>query len=187
MLTFTEAARARVRAFLDDFDTDGALRIALLEGGSPVAPEFELDLVESSDRAGDDVVLDTGDFPVYLAAGSAPRLEGAVVDFVGGAFEIALTGGEAIPGGDLAARVAQVLEQRVNPSIAAHGGSITLAGVQDNVAYVRMSGGCQGCGLAAVTLRQGVERTLRAAIPELAGVRDVTDHAGGANPFYAKQ
>ena len=187
MLTLTDAARARVRAFLDDFGTDGALRIALLQGGSPLAPEFELDLVEAADRAGDDVVFDAGDFPVYIEAGSAPRLEGAVVDFAGGAFEIALAGGGAIPGGDLAARVAQVLEQRVNPSIAAHGGRITLAGVQDNVAYVRMTGGCQGCGLAAVTLRQGVERTLRAAVPELLGVRDVTDHADGRNPFYAKR
>jgi len=186
MLTLTEAARARVRAFLQDFGTDGALRIALIPGGSPLAPEFELDLVEASDRAGDDLVLDTGDFPVYVEAGSAPRLQGAVVDFTGGAFEIALAAGGAIPGGDLAARVAEVLEQRVNPSIAAHGGRITLAGVQDNVAYVRMTGGCQGCGLAAVTLRQGVERTLRAAVPELVGVRDVTDHADGRNPFYAK-
>ncbi len=187
MLTFTDAARDRVVALLQDFGSDGALRVALLDGSSPLAPEFELDLVESSDHEGDDVAFDAGGFPVFVDAASAPRLEGAVVDFSGGTFEIALPPGAAIAGGELAARVAEAIERRVNPGIAAHGGHITLVGVRDNVAYVRMSGGCQGCGLAAVTLRQGVERMVRAAVPEIEAVRDVTDHEHGANPFYARR
>lgn len=185
MLTFSEAARARVRSFLDDFGDDGALRISLEQGASPLAPQFELQLVDPGDRADDDVVLDMGDFTVFMEAASADQLEEAVVDFAAGAFEVALAGGPAPEGGELAERIARVIEVRVNPAIAGHGGRITLAGVHENVAYVRMSGGCQGCGLAAVTLRQGVERMLREAIPEIAGVRDVTDHAGGRNPFYA--
>ncbi len=185
MLTFTEAARARVRSFLEDFGDDGALRISLEEGASPLAPQFELELVDPSDHPDDDLVLDAGDFTVYVEAASASRLEDAVVDFEGGAFEVALAAQAPAGEGELADRVAQVIEVRVNPAIAAHGGRITLVGVHENVAYVRMSGGCQGCGLAAVTLRQGVERMLREAIPEIAGVRDVTDHAGGRNPFYA--
>ncbi len=184
MLTFTDAARARVRSFLADFG-DGALRISLEEGASPLAPQFELDLVEPGDHAGDDVLLETGDFDVYLEAASAPRLEGAIVDFRDGAFEVGLGGAAPVVGGELADRVARVIEERVNPGIAAHGGRISLVGVHENVAWVRMSGGCQGCGLAAVTLRQGVERMLREAVPEILGVRDVTDHAGGRNPFYA--
>ncbi len=186
MLTFTDAARDRVLALLRDFGSDGALRVALRDGSSPLAPEIELDLGESSDHAGDDLAFDAGGFPVFVDAASAPRLEGALVDFSRGAFEIALPPGEAIADGELAARVADAIEHRVNPGIAAHGGRITLVGVHDNVAYVRMSGGCQGCGLAAVTLRQGVERMLRAAVPEIVAVRDVTDHAHGTNPFYAK-
>jgi Fe/S biogenesis protein NfuA len=186
MLTFTEAARARVRSFLADFGDDGALRISLEAGASPLAPQFELELIEPGDHEGDDVVLNSGDFPVYVEAASAERLEGAVVDFSGGAFEVALSAEAPLLGGELAERVARVIEERVNPGIAAHGGRIALMGVHDQVAWVRMSGGCQGCGLAAVTLRQGVERMLREAVPEIVGVRDVTDHAGGRNPFYRK-
>ncbi len=187
MLTFTEAARERVLAFLQDFGSDGALRVSLAEGSSPFAPDFELELIEAGDQEEGDVALDPGDFPVYASATSARRLESAVVDFVGGAFEISLPAADDVmPGGELAARVAQALEERVNPAVAAHGGRITLVGVQDNVAYVKMSGGCQGCGLAAVTLRQGVERMLKAAVPEIAGVQDITDHTSGRNPFVAR-
>ena len=188
MLTFTEAARARVLAFLQDFGDDGALRVSLAQGSSPFAPDFELELIEAGDREEDDLAVDAGDFPLFVSGDSVPRLEGAVVDFVAGAFEVALPPAEAgvLPGGELAVRVADVLERRINPAVAAHGGRITLVGVQDNVAYVRMNGGCQGCGLAAVTLRQGVERMLREAIPEIAGVQDVTDHASGRNPFVTR-
>ena len=186
MLTFTDAARERVLRLLQDFGTDGALRVALLESSSPLAPEFELDLVESSDHEGDDVAYDAGGVPVFVEAASVARLDGAVVDFARGAFEIALAPGEALVAGDLAARVADALEHRINPSVAAHGGRITLVDVRENVAYVRMTGGCQGCGLAAVTLRQGVERMVRAAVPEIVAVRDVTDHDHGRTPFYAR-
>ncbi len=188
MLTLTPAACDKVRSFMDDFGGDAALRIALVEGSSPFAPQFELELIDPADHEGDDVAFDVAGLAVYVAAASVAALDDAALDYQAGAFNLQL--GEAQQPaltGDLAERVAHVLETRVNPGVAAHGGRITLAGVQDGIAYVSMSGGCQGCGLAAVTLRQGVERMLREAIPELAGVRDVTDHAGGANPFYAKQ
>lgn len=188
MLTFTEAARERVLAFLQDFGEDGALRVSLAQGSSPFAPDFELELIERGDHEEGDVAVNTGDFPLFIGGSSVPRLEGAVVDFVAGAFEVSLPPADAgtFPGGELATRVAQVLERAVNPAVAAHGGRITLVGVQDNVAYVRMNGGCQGCGLAAVTLRQGVERMLREAVPEIVAVQDVTDHASGRNPFVTQ-
>jgi Fe/S biogenesis protein NfuA len=185
MLTFTEAARHRILDVLDDLG-GGALRISLDPASSPLAPTFELQLVEPDDREPEDVVLDAAGLQVILPGDSRSRLEGAVVDYAEGTFDVALAAA-AMPAmqGELAARVQAVLEQRVNPAVAGHGGRITLVGLQQNVAYVRMSGGCQGCGLASVTLRKGVERMLREAIPELAGVQDVTDHADGRNPFYA--
>ena len=73
----------------------------------------------------------------------------------------------------------------VAPMIAAHGGRIALVEVRENVAYLEMSGGCQGCGMARVTLRHGVERMIREAVPEIAGIVDVTDHAAGTRPYYA--
>jgi Fe/S biogenesis protein NfuA len=71
----------------------------------------------------------------------------------------------------------------VNPAIAAHGGGAELVSIDGTIAYLRLYGGCQGCGLAQVTLRQGIERTLLEAIPELTQVVDVTDHASGENPY----
>ncbi|HVC70813.1 MAG TPA: NifU family protein [Acidimicrobiales bacterium] len=86
--------------------------------------------------------------------------------------------------GDMAQRVLAVLEEQVNPSIAMHGGRADLVAVEEDIVYLRLSGGCQGCGLATVTLSQGIEVALRDALPEIVSVVDVTDHASGANPFY---
>ena len=88
--------------------------------------------------------------------------------------------------GPLASRVATVLEEMVNPSIASHGGRADLVAMdeQGGVAYLRLSGGCQGCAMSRMTLTQGIEVALRDEIPEVTRVVDVTDHAGGANPYY---
>ena len=85
---------------------------------------------------------------------------------------------------ELAQRILKVLEAQVNPSIAMHGGHADLVAVEEGIVYVRLSGGCQGCGLASVTLSQGIEVALRDSVPEVVSVVDVTDHASGANPFY---
>lgn len=82
-------------------------------------------------------------------------------------------------------RVVGIFESEINPIVAQHGGAIDLIDVQDATVVVRMSGGCQGCGMANVTLRQGIEAALKRAIPMLAGVRDVTDHSAGSNPYFA--
>ena len=95
----------------------------------------------------------------------------------------------AAPAGDLsgstAERIAQVLEQQVNPAIAAHGGHARLVSEDNGVVYLQLGGGCQGCGMAAVTLRQGIEQILLEAIPEIVEIVDVTDHQSGDNPYYA--
>jgi Fe/S biogenesis protein NfuA len=85
---------------------------------------------------------------------------------------------------DIAHRVRAVLDREVNPSIAAHGGHAELAGIEDDNAYLRLGGGCQGCGMASVTLNQGIEVAITRAVPEITRVVDVTDHASGTNPFF---
>ena len=80
--------------------------------------------------------------------------------------------------------IRNLLHERINPSIAAHGGHITLVDVQEDKAYVRLEGGCQGCGMADVTLKQGVAKEIMELVPRITEVLDVTDHAGGANPYY---
>ena len=95
--------------------------------------------------------------------------------------------GETEPTGELADRVKQVLETRVNPAVASHGGQISLVDVDDADVYLELGGGCQGCGMARVTLKQGVEKMLREAIPDIGEIHDVTDHAAGTNPYYASR
>jgi len=82
-------------------------------------------------------------------------------------------------------RVADLFETQVNPMVARHGGRIELIDVQDAIVLLRMSGGCQGCGMADVTLRQGIEAMLRQEVPEVQGITDITDHASGSNPYVS--
>ncbi len=86
--------------------------------------------------------------------------------------------------GDVAQRVLQVLERQINPAIAMHGGTAELVAVEGDVAYLRLGGGCVGCGMAAVTLTQGIEVALLESVPEIRRIVDVTDHASGTNPYY---
>jgi Fe/S biogenesis protein NfuA len=81
-------------------------------------------------------------------------------------------------------RIQKILDEMINPAVASHGGFVEVLDVKENVAYLRLGGGCQGCGMVNVTLKQGIEATLKEEIPQLAGVIDQTDHAGGANPYY---
>jgi len=128
---------------------------------------------------------------------SVPMLRGSVLDLVDGGLVIenpnpppppvaspAMGAPPADLSGDVAQRILQVLEQQINPSIAAHGGRADLVAVEDDAAYLRLSGGCAGCGMATVTLSQGIEVVLRESVPEITQVIDVTDHAAGANPYY---
>jgi Fe/S biogenesis protein NfuA len=193
MMTFTDRAREMVRTFMthgDEGDLE-ALRIGI--EGSPVAPRFELTLVSRADRRDDEREVDLGDFAVLVSLESMDRLEGATVDFVErvneSGFEIRPKGtgrpaAPAAPSGPLAERVREVLDSQVNPAIAAHGGKIDLVDVRDTEIYLEMSGGCQGCAMSRMTLRQGVERTLRQSVPEITAVHDITDHASGVNPYF---
>ncbi|MBI2401924.1 MAG: NifU family protein [Gemmatimonadetes bacterium] len=81
--------------------------------------------------------------------------------------------------------VDRLFREEINPMVARHGGKVELLDVQDATVVVRMMGGCQGCGMATVTLRQGIETALRQAIPGVQGIKDITDHGSGKNPYYA--
>ena len=92
---------------------------------------------------------------------------------------------DALPSADeIAKRVRELLEKEINPAIAAHGGFVSLIDVKGNEIFIQMGGGCQGCGMADVTLKQGIEKTIRQHIPEVGAIMDTTDHATGRNPYY---
>ena len=193
MITFTDRAREMVLNFIDQSGEDlSALRIQAT-GGSPVAPSFELTLVGETDRAEIDVEIDAEGFVVVVDPKSAETLEGATVDFVnrvnGSGFEIipatpSLV--DAAPRGALAEKVTLVLNEQVNPAIASHGGQINLVDVQGTEVYMEMAGGCQGCAMSRMTLRQGVERMIREHIPEVTAIHDVTDHSAGTDPYFSR-
>lgn len=196
MLTFTDRAREMVLGFMEGSgDTTQALRVKL-RNGSPLAPAFELTLVPALEQSPEDVVLDQGDFSVLVARESAPRLEGATVDFIErlneSGFEIRPAPGKSLdppavrPTGPIADKVQAVLDEQVNPGVASHGGAILLVDVKDTEVFMEMTGGCQGCAMSRMTLRQGVERMIRQAVPEVTAIHDVTDHSSGENPFYTQ-
>ena len=85
---------------------------------------------------------------------------------------------------DMKEKIQQLLDESINPAVAGHGGFVQLIDVKDNVVYIQMGGGCQGCGMADVTLKAGIERMIMEEVPEVAEVLDTTDHASGNNPYY---
>ncbi len=191
MITLTDKALEVVRGYIGQDDSEfTALRIGI--SGTPLSPDFELTLVGPDDIRESEQSVDVGELTIVVEEESVSRLEGATVDFVQrvneSGFEVSLAKTEkpAAPvlEGPLAERVKTVLETEINPAIASHGGVITLVGVQDTEIYLEMGGGCQGCAMSRMTLRQGVERMVRQAVPEVSVIHDVTDHESGENPFF---
>ena len=199
LIELTEHALAKVREFragVDDSDSQAMwVEVTGVHRG-----EFTYDLsLKPLAAAGADASVERLDgLPVVVPASDVEAVRGASIDWS----DDLMRGGlvvnnpnkpspvvEAPSGdgleGDVAERVAQVLERHINPAIAMHGGMAQLVGVEGDVAYVRLGGGCQGCGMAGVTLDQGIEQAIVAAVPEVARVVDVTDHAAGENPYYA--
>lgn len=191
MINFTDSARRHVVSYIEQETEDLAVRIEVLDS-SPLAPRYDLALITDAERAPDDQSYDVDGFRVVVPTGSVELLDGATVDWVesmaGSGFKVDSPNlrpiGTEAPSGDLADRVRHVIDTEINPGIAAHGGSVSLVDVRDSVVYLKMSGGCQGCGMASVTLSQGIRRILGEAIPEITDIQDVTNHAAGANPYY---
>lgn len=192
MIRFTDAARDRVLAYIEEEGReDLAVRIGVRKS-SPFAPEYDLALVGPDEVPEEDASFDQGGFRLYAESQSLDFLEGSEIDWVeslqGSGFKVQNPNvkplGAEPPEGPLAERVQAVLQERINPGVASHGGHVSLVDIRDRVVYLKMGGGCQGCGMASVTLTQGIKEALRAAVPEIEGVEDVTDHSAGTNPYY---
>ena len=89
------------------------------------------------------------------------------------------------PSDEIKTRIQALLDDEINPPVAAHGGWVELIDVKNNEVYLRLGGGCQGCGAADVTLKQGIEKSIRQRVPDIGAIMDTTDHAAGRNPYYA--
>ena len=166
-------------------ELDLALRVAI-QGRGPGGFIYQLKFVEVDSSSPGDITQDEGDFKVFIDPESAPNLEGSTLDFVEDINErgFKLENPNPLWSDPLSLKIQDVMDAHINPQIAAHGGYVSLLDVRDSVAYVELGGGCVGCGLADVTLKQGIEVMLLEAVPEISAVVDTTDHASGTNPYF---
>ncbi len=187
ILTVTDKAIRQIKTIRENKGlAHGALRLRVEEDGA--AYRHNLQFVPDEEKSPSDRVVELDGLSVYVDEESLPRIEGATVDFIddisGSGFKIDNPNTPALLKDPVAARVHKLLEDQINPSIAAHGGHVTLVDLRDGKLYLRFGGGCQGCGMADVTLRDGIVTLLRQEVPEITEVLDETDHASGTNPYY---
>lgn len=191
----TDAARAKVLELLaeEDDGTPMGLRIEITgENGPEYRYDLSFDAVSAAEPG--DSVVDWAGLTVIVPADSIEKLQGAQLDLPSGdgpglvmrnpnrpdplaGMDVELTG-------DVTERINTLLEKVINPNLAQHGGFAELRAWEEPKAYILMGGGCQGCAVSSITLRTGIERTLKDQIPEIEEVVDVTDHAAGTNPYY---
>lgn len=173
-------------------DGEYALSVAV-RGLSGMQFDYDLAFVPLADQGESERIERHGELAVIIPQADVEKLQGAALELTAQGLSMNNPNSPAPPpmaapqgdlSGPLADRVQQVLAEQVNPSIAAHGGAAELVSVDEDTAYLRLMGGCQGCGMAQVTLKAGIERILLESIPELSEVVDVTDHASGENPYY---
>ncbi len=195
MLTLTENAQRHFRKLIESQGSDDmGIRVQAVHGGTPKA-DCQLEFCAADELVGDEWALQCEGFMFYVDAASIGYFDGAEIDYqtnaTGGQLTVRapkLKGAPPAEGADLAERVRYVIETEINPQIASHGGRVSLEEIADrSIVVLRFGGGCHGCGMADVTLKQGIEKTLRARLPEITAVRDVTDHASGHNPYYRGQ
>ena len=198
LVTIDDRALAKLRAIRQSQPDGDRLGVVIaVTGAEGDRFTYELAMMLPEHAASDDVVVD-GEVPLVIPAGDADNLAGATLtisgDLINPGFQIDNPNSPSPPivgdpagvnlAGPVADQVRQVVDQVINPAIAAHGGSVAVADVEPPTVFIRFTGGCQGCAVASVTLSQGIEGTLRSLVPEITKVMDVTDHAAGNDPYY---
>jgi Fe/S biogenesis protein NfuA len=193
VLSLTPEAVTAVRDIRSQEPDAAELALAIgITGVNHMRFVYELTFIPLEDAAPDDVVQVFGDLPVVVRAGSVSRLEGSTITITEAGLTIdnpnlaspKIPSGGAPLEGPLAERLQTLLDEQINPAIAGHGGYARLVSVEGDTAFLQLGGGCQGCGMAAVTLRQGIEVAIMESIPEIQHVIDVTDHESGQNPYF---
>ena len=147
---------------------------------------YSIQFIELSDTPAENISIDFENIPVLVSKEVIPYLEGTEVDLNDKGELEAFNPSMSITeiSGSVEEQIQHVLDEEVNPMVASHGGVVSLLEVKDHNAYLEFGGGCQGCGMIDVTLKQGVEVMIKAQIPDIEAIYDVTDHAGGTNPYY---
>jgi Fe/S biogenesis protein NfuA len=187
IISISDAARDKLLELVDGKREDGYAVWVAIAGRGPQGFQYYLQLVKEGEAPGEAITQEFGDLRVLVHADSAKKLEGATIDFIPHAGGFTIDNPNPLYSWDdpLAQSVQDVITQHINPGVAQHGGFVALLDVKDGVAYIHLGGGCVGCGMADVTLKQGIEVMIKQAVPQIKAVIDSTDHASGTNPYYA--
>lgn len=196
ILAVTDDAVAKILELRESEDEPDTLALRVAVTGM-AGPEYTYDLTfePTAEAEETDNLYSQGDLPVLVPADSMDQLAGATLDLAGtdgsGGLVLRnpnrpnpLAGADLELTGTTVEKIEQLMAEQINPSLAAHGGYAELKGVEDEKAFVLMGGGCQGCAVSAMTLREGIASAITSAVPEITEVVDVTDHEAGENPYY---
>ncbi|BBM03186.1 Fe-S biogenesis protein NfuA [Microbulbifer sp. GL-2] len=191
-VTITESAQEYLKELLAKQDCEGiAIRMFVSNPGTPSA-ETCIAYCRPGEEEAEDVMMEMNGLKAYFEGRSVPYLDDARVDYssdkMGGQLTIRAPNSrmpKITDDSPIEDRINYVLYNEVNPGLAAHGGQVSLVEVtEDMYAVLKFGGGCQGCGMVDMTLKEGVEKTLKDKIPELAGVKDITDHTDKSQAYY---
>lgn len=194
MIQISESAQTHFRKLIEREALPGlGVKLAAVNAGLATA-DVRLEFAEPADLQGDEWAIDCEGFTLWLDAASAPFLDGAQIDYearaTGGQLQIRapkIKGEAPADSASLVERVRWVVEHEINPQLAQHRGHVSVQEVTaEGVVVLRFGGGCHGCGMADVTLKQGIEKTLMEKVPGVTAVRDATDHDSGDAPYIAR-
>jgi Fe/S biogenesis protein NfuA len=194
MIQISESAQSHFRRLIEREALPGlGVRLSAMHPGTPRA-DVRLEFAEPGDLHGDEWAVDCEGFTMWLDASSVEYLDGAEIDYAqqatGGQLQIRapkIKGQAPTESASLVERVRWVVEHEINPQLAQHKGHVSVQEVSsDGVVILNFGGGCHGCGMADVTLKQGIEKTLLEKVPGVIAVRDATDHASGTAPYIAR-
>jgi Fe/S biogenesis protein NfuA len=160
-----------------------------ITGRGPGGFRYSLRFVPGDQQETGDEKIDFDAFTVLIDADSAENMKGSTVDFKQDTFRsgFMIDNPNPVWKDPVAQSIQELLDSKINPSVGAHGGFVSLLNYEDGTAFIAFGGGCQGCGMVDVTLKQGVEVMIKEGIPEVSTVVDTTDHTTGENPYYASK
>ena len=185
-ITLTEPATERLQGAIDGHGGPVAgIRLAIA-GRGPEGFQHSLSLIEAGEPAESDQVVESGGITFLVENREAEYLDGVVIDYDGetGGGMIKFENPNPLWSDQLSSKIQELMDTQLNPQIASHGGTVSLHGVEGATAYIELGGGCVGCGMVDVTLKQGIEVAIKDTVPEIEEVVDVTDHGSGTNPYY---
>ena len=186
-IRFSEVAREKLMEVLTGYPEEVAGLRLKINGRTSDGFEHVLTIVEKGYEPEGDAQIEYPDFRLYVEGGRLDDLKGTSIhyEFKGpNVSGLEFDNPNPVWRDPIAQEIQRIFDEQVNPQIAAHGGYVQLLEVQGSKAYIEMGGGCQGCGMANVTLKQGVEVAVKEQLPEIEELIDVTDHQSGDNPYY---